>query len=204
MVLVGGDSRRRLASRLAPHVRDVVRGVSASPAINGPARVLAVLVRFPRNARRRRVRRRALTEELPELLDILGLCVSAGMSIPTALERVGSRGNGVLADECRLVATEVSMGVSVADALHFSDKRIGHEGWTRLIEHLTTARRHGTPLAEIVRSLADDEASAAGRRLLESASARETLMMFPLVFGILPATVLIAVYPGVTAIGLLI
>jgi tight adherence protein C len=126
------------------------------------------------------------------------------MTIPAAIERIGNRGSGVLASECRLIATEIELGVSTADALHASERRVGHDGWGRLVEHLTAARRHGTPLAEIVRALADDEAAAAGRRLVESASTRETMMMFPLVFGILPATVLIAVYPGVTAIGLLV
>jgi len=142
-----------------------------------------------------------LSEELPGALDLIGLCLSAGMSVPTALERIATSGVGELADECRIIVTEISLGVSVSDALQSSDARVAHEGWSRLIDHVLTARQYGTPLTEIIRALADDEQQAAGRRLLEAASAKETLMMFPLVFAILPVTVVMAVFPGLTALG---
>lgn len=203
-VLVGSDSRRRLVRRLAPHIRDVAPIGAGDGDSGGPAAVLTALVRIPRDARHRRRHNRTVDDELADVLDMFALGLSAGMTVPVTLERIGLRGSGVLSAECRRISAEISLGVSVADALHASSDRLGHEGWTRLIDHLTTARRHGTPLADIVRSLADDEASAAGRRLMESASARETMMMFPLVFGILPATVLVAVFPGVTAIGVLV
>lgn len=203
-VLVGGDSRSRLVKRLAPHIRDIVSDGARAGATDGPARVLGVMLRIPGEVRHRRRRRRTIDDELPDVLDLLGLGMSAGMTVPAAIDRIGHRGSGTLAAECRRIAAEISLGVSVADALHESSDRLGHEGWTRLVDHLTTARRHGTPLVDIVRSLADDEASSAGRRLVEVASARETMMMFPLVFGILPATVLIAVFPGITAIGVLV
>jgi tight adherence protein C len=142
-----------------------------------------------------------VSDELPGALDLIGLCVSAGMSVPTALERIAMSGVGELSDECRVIVAEIGLGISVSDALRASDARVGHEGWSRVVDHLMTARQYGTPLIEIIRSLADDEQQAAGRRMLESASAKETLMMFPLVFAILPVTVVMAVFPGLTALG---
>ena len=203
-VLVSGASGSRLATRLAPHIRDVGRPLPNHESDNAALRVLALVARVPRalvagSARRRRANS-AVSDELPAVLDLLGLCVSTGLTIPHALERVATSGRGVLPDECRRITAEIALGVSVSDALHASEVRVGHAGWSRLVEHLDIARRHGTPLIDIIRSLADDEQHSAGQRLVESASARETLMMFPLVFLILPVTVIMAIFPGVTAL----
>ncbi len=205
-VLLSGDSGSALVRRLAPHIRDVAPVVTGEVRGNPMVRVLGVLIRLAPVSRTKGTRRsrRAVDDELPAVLDLLGLCVSAGLPIPASFERIGARGTGLLAEECRRISAEIELGVSVADALRSSDERVRHDGWSRVVEHLVSARRQGTPLADIVRFLADDEAQAEGRRLIESASARETMMMFPLVFGILPATVLIAVFPGATAIGVLV
>lgn len=203
-VLVSGPPVSRLGTRLAPHIRDV--GLPQSSAIpdNPAIRVLSLLARVPRalmsrGSRRGRIRS-AVSDEIPAVLDLLGLCVSTGLTIPHALERIAVSGRGILPDECRRITAEIQLGVSVSDALHASEVRVGHAGWSRLVEHLEIARRHGTPLIDIIRSLAADEQHAAGQKLLESASARETLMMFPLVFLILPVTVIMAIFPGVTAL----
>ena len=204
-VLVSGSSASRIAKRLAPHIRDISTSQPRAHTDDGAVRALTIAARLPltviRDGTNRRRRRGSVSSELPGVLDLVGLCVSTGMSVPAALERIASSGVGELAEECRVIVAEIALGVSVADALHASDSRVSHDGWSRLIEHLVTARQHGTPLTEIIRSLADDEQHAAGRRLLESASAKETLMMFPLVFAILPVTVVMAVFPGLTALG---
>lgn len=203
-VLVSGAPVSRLATRLAPHIRDVGIPQSFAATDNPAVRVLALVARVPRalltDGLRRRRARSAVSDELPAVLDLLGLCVSTGLTVPHALERIATSGRGTLPDECRRITAEIALGVSVSDALHASEARVGHAGWSRLVEHLDISRRHGTPLGDIIRSLADDEQQSAGQRLLESASARETLMMFPLVFLILPVTVIMAIFPGVSAL----
>ena len=204
-VMVAGSSASRIAIQLAPHIRDISTARTPTLERDGALRSLGIVLRLPaliitEMAAKRR-RRSAISDELPGVLDLIGLCVSAGMSVPTALERIASSGVGDLSDECRVIVAEIGLGISVSDALHSSDVRVAHPGWSRLIDHLMTARQYGTPLTEIIRSLAEDEQQAAGRRLLESASAKETLMMFPLVFAILPVTVVMAVFPGLTALG---
>ncbi len=204
-VLVAGSSASRIAIHLAPHIRDLSTVRTPTLERDGALRSLGLVLRLPARfvgemaAKRRR--RSTISDELPGALDLIGLCVSAGMSVPTALERIATSGVGELSDECRVIATEIGLGVSVSDALRSSNVRVAHEGWSRVIDHLMTARHYGTPLTEIIRALADDEQQAAGRRLLEAASAKETLMMFPLVFAILPVTVIMAVFPGLTALG---
>jgi tight adherence protein C len=204
-VLVSGSAGSRLVQQLAPHIRDVASVTPITNHDSGAERVVQMIAAVPRalfgSRKRTRRSRTAITDELPAVLDVIGICVAAGMTIPGALERVGQSGRGELPTECRTIVAEIALGVSISDAIHASVARVSHDGWTRLIEHLDIARRHGTPIVEIVRSLAEDEQHAAGQRLLESASARETLMMFPLVFIILPVTVIMAIFPGVTALG---
>lgn len=204
-ILMSGSGASPLARRLAPHIRDVATTRVIADSDSGALRVLRLVTRVPgalfTRQRQRRRTRTDIADELPAVLDVIGLCVSAGMAIPDAFERVGASGRGVLPSECRTITSDIALGVSVSDAIHASVDRVAHDGWTRLVEHLDIARRHGTPIADIVRSLADDEHHAAGQRLLESASARETLMMFPLVFMILPVTVIMAIFPGISALG---
>jgi pilus assembly protein TadC len=204
-VLVAGSSASRVAIQVAPHIRDLSTSRTSTLDRDGATRTLGLVLRLPTvlfgGMASKRRRRSVVSDELPGALDLIGLCVSAGMSVPSALERIAMSGVGELSDECRVIVAEIGLGISVSEALRASDARVGHEGWSRVVDHLMTARQYGTPLIEIIRSLADDEQQAAGRRMLESASAKETLMMFPLVFAILPVTVVMAVFPGLTALG---
>lgn len=205
LIVVWGDSSHsRLARRLAHHVRGVGRPRNETLTDGGAAVVLQVLLarfRFTSGRSNRRTRHRAIDNELPGVFDLLSLCMSAGMSPHAAIDRIGQCGRGIIAEECRRISSEISTGLSVARALADSDARVGHPGWSRLVDHIIAARLQGTPLTGILRALAEDERQAAGSRLLESASARETLMLFPLVFVILPVTVIVAIFPGISALG---
>lgn len=206
-LLVDGRSRSTLAARIAPHVRDVSAPAGATIAARGVVDILTALRPHPiawlASTWRLRgsARVRLIEAELPTILDRLSVCFSAGLSVPDAFARIGTDSNGILGNEVRAIARDVTVGVTLVDACAASERRVRHDSWTRLIEHLLGARRHGTPIADIVRSLAADERAAAGRRLIEAASARETYMLLPLVFVILPMTVLVAVFPGLVALG---
>lgn len=203
------DSRRpqSLAARIAPHVRDVgiVAGTVRTNAGIADA-IVALLPSLPGRLRslwraRRTARLRLIESEMPAILDRLALCLSAGIGMDDAFARVGEGSVGILGREASTIATDLSVGVALVDACSASEKRVRHESWGRLMEHVLGSRRHGTPLADIVRSLAEEERASAGRRLIEAASAREVLMLLPLVFAILPMTVVIAVFPGLVALG---
>ncbi|MFM6967410.1 MAG: type II secretion system F family protein [Microbacteriaceae bacterium] len=206
-ILVDASPRASLLARIAPHVRDVSSITQRAGRVREIVDVLAVIaphpVRFLVAEWRGRpsARRRAIDSELSAFLDLAGVCLSAGLSVPAMFERAGRGAVGVLGREAATIAREVSAGGTLAEACTASERRVAHESWSRLIEHLLTARRHGTPISDIVRSLAADERAATGRRLIEAASSREILMLVPLVFVILPMTVLVAVFPGLIALG---
>ncbi|GAB2734816.1 hypothetical protein GCM10027090_02850 [Sinomonas soli] len=80
--------------------------------------------------------------------------------------------------------------------------RLGLAPISRFVDGLAIAIERGTPLADVLRAQAQDVRDVAKRELMEAAGKKEIGMMVPLVFGVLPLTVVFAVYPGVAAITL--
>jgi len=68
---------------------------------------------------------------------------------------------------------------------------------TRCIDQVAGALEHGTPLAEVLRAQAQDARDDAKREFLEVAGKKEVAMLVPLVFLILPVTIIFAIYPGI-------
>ncbi|RRD50154.1 type II secretion system F family protein [Buchananella hordeovulneris] len=147
------------------------------------------------------VRRQAeLLTELPDLAELLALAVGAGESLPGALERVGRIGTGPLAGELCGVVARVRAGEPLIRTLNRLADRVDVAALTRCVSAMTTAVERGTPLAAVLRAQALDARQAARQALLESGGKREIAMMLPVVFLLLPITVLFALYPGLQAI----
>ncbi|WP_460801722.1 type II secretion system F family protein [Microbacterium sp. GXF6406] len=141
-------------------------------------------------------RRTRIAEELPTTLEFLALCLSAGESFLDALRRVASTGSGELTQELRLVVLAVGTGSPLADALTEMSARLRVDIISRATDQIIAALEHGAPLAGVLTAQASDAREDAKRALIEQAGRREITMMLPLVFLILPLSVLFAVYPG--------
>ena len=76
----------------------------------------------------------------------------------------------------------------------------GVPGVARFAQGVAGAVERGTPLADVLHAQAADVRAAARRELIESAARREVLMMIPVVFLVLPVTVLFAFWPGVVGL----
>ncbi|MFD5216000.1 type II secretion system F family protein [Microbacterium sp. NPDC058345] len=145
---------------------------------------------------RAKARRARLADELPTLLEFLALCLSAGESLLDALRRVSSIGTGELTTELGQTVLAVHTGSPLADALGETATRLQLPGLTRAVDQIGAALEHGAPLAAVLHAQAADARDEAKRVLIEQAGRKEILMLLPLVFLILPLSVLFAVYPG--------
>ena len=67
---------------------------------------------------------------------------------------------------------------------------------SRFVEGIVIAYERGTPLAEVLRAQAQDVREAGRRAVMEAGGRKEIAMMIPVVFLVLPVTVLFAVFPG--------
>ncbi|MCD2496982.1 type II secretion system F family protein [Microbacterium nymphoidis] len=142
-------------------------------------------------------RRQRIEDELPTVLDFLALCLAAGESLHDAVKRTASVGVGALAGELRAVTVETGTGSNLATALAAAGERIGVPGVSRAFDHLLSALERGAPLAAVLRDQATDAREDRKQGMLDQAGRKEVTMLFPLVFLILPLSVLLAVFPGI-------
>ncbi|AXH97771.1 pilus assembly protein TadB [Ornithinimicrobium avium] len=143
-------------------------------------------------------RERVIMAEFPAVAELLALSVTAGEGTVQALERVSRLSSGELAGELELCLAEARTGVSLPDALEALSRRTGLGPIVRFVDGLVVAIQRGTPLGEVLRAQAADAREAARQSLIEEGGRREITMMIPVVFLVLPVTVLFAVFPGVT------
>ncbi|EXJ51511.1 type II secretion system F family protein [Microbacterium sp. MRS-1] len=169
------------------------------PPLFAAAGVLGCDYRLTRAARQRITR---VEEELPTVLEFLSLCLAAGEGLRDALRRVGEVGSGVLTGELRAAVLASGTGSSLPDALLSVSKSLDVPALARAIEHLVAAMDRGAPLAHVLQEQAVDAREDAKRGLLELAGRKEILMLLPLVFLILPLSVLFAIFPGIVMLRL--
>lgn len=145
-------------------------------------------------------RQTQLQRELPDVIELLALCVGAGENLHSAIQR--------LAERCQLVSGEVfgkavirlGMGLSLPEVLQAMSRENDAPLLKSLVGALLTALERGTPLAAVLRDQAADSRSLQRAQLLELGGSKEIWMMVPVVFLILPLTVVFALYPGLAAL----
>ncbi len=140
--------------------------------------------------------------EFPSIAELMALAVSAGESATGALDRVCRSAQGELSKEFARVLAETRSGKPLVEALHEFSARTDQGPLVRFVDGMIVAVERGTPLADVLRAQAQDVRDTAKRELMESAGKKEIGMMVPLVFGVLPLTVIFAVFPGLAAISL--
>jgi tight adherence protein C len=180
------NPRRRLLNRL---------GVLDAEKFNLPG----VLFRYRNALKTHFTSRKRLTlasAELPEILDLMSVSLSAGDGIYGSLARVVPRANGVLADSLEVLLASLEIGGELEVELNRLAKRLPHPQIIEFTNKLSMALRRGTPLAQMLSSLAATSRAEQRNQLLKQVGQNETKMLIPLVFLILPVTVMFAVYPS--------
>lgn len=147
-------------------------------------------------------RRTSILAEFPTIAELLALSVAAGDSANGALERVATTANGELAYEFNLVLADMRSGDSLTTALNSCSDRLKLNPVERFITGLTVAHERGTPLATVLHAQATDVRELTKRELLEVAGKKEISMLIPLIFGILPLTVVFAIFPGLSLLNI--
>jgi len=145
-------------------------------------------------------REELLLAEFPVVAELLALAVTAGESPTAAIARVTRLSGGELAQELGAALGRARAGVPLVDALQQVADRTSLDALARFVDGLLVAIERGTPLAEVLRAQAADVREAGKRRLLEAGGRKEIQMMVPVVFLVLPVTVLFALFPGLISI----
>ncbi len=177
-----------------------VRGASpaALAVVAGCAVLGGVMARDGLLSLRAQQRERRMMAEFPAMAELLALAVTAGEGTTQALERVGRLATGDFSTELELCLAQTRTGTPLVEALQAMSDRTGLPALNRFVDGIVVAVQRGTPLGEILRAQAQDARESARQGLIEEGGKREIAMMIPVVFLVLPITVLFAVYPGLS------
>jgi tight adherence protein C len=170
--------------------------------LTGIAGLLGILLRENRLTAQVRAHERDVLAELPALTELLALAVAAGEGPVAALERVVGRSHGAFTRELARVLGAVRTGTPVSAALDEYSARTGIPVVARFAQALAVALERGTPLADVLHAQAGDVREAQRRALIETGARREVAMMVPVVFLVLPTTVMFAFWPGLIGLRL--
>ena len=145
-------------------------------------------------------RAQRIVTEFPTIAELLALSVAAGEGAVGALERVSSSASGELAGELRSTLAHARAGAPLVAALEGLAARTAVPVLGRFVDGMAIALERGTPLADVLRAQAQDVREASRRQLMEAGGKKEIQMMVPVVFLVLPVTVLFAVFPGASVL----
>jgi tight adherence protein C len=150
-----------------------------------------------------RARQHRLRLAVPDGLDLLVICVEAGLGLDQALLRVSQElriAHPDLSDELQLVNAEMRLGKSRTDALRGLAQRTGLDDIKALVAMLVQTERFGTSIAQSLRVHSDDLRMKRRQRAEELAAKISVKMVPILVFFIFPALMVVAVGPAVITI----
>ncbi|MBS1155446.1 MAG: type secretion system protein [Proteobacteria bacterium] len=154
-------------------------------------------------ARKIAYRKREIFESFPDAIDLMTVCVEAGLGLDAAIGRVGDEmrmKSPILADELHLVNLELRAGSTRARALRNLALRTGVEEVDNLVAMLIQADRFGTSVADSLRVHSDSLRTKRRLRAEEKAAKIPVKLLFPLIFCIFPSMLLVLLGPAFISI----
>jgi tight adherence protein C len=150
-----------------------------------------------------RKRREKISAALPNMVDLLVVCVEAGLGLDAAMSRVGAEldlSAPELSRELNQLGRELSAGQTHEHALSRLAWRIGIDDVDNLVSMLIQAERFGTSIAVSLRVFSDSYRTARRQRIEEAAAKTTVKLLFPLIFFIFPAIFVILLGPAAISI----
>ena len=150
-------------------------------------------------ARRISQRKTEITHALPDALDLMVVCVEAGLGLNAAILRVGQETrltSPALSSELRLVNQEILAGKPRAEALRNLAERTGVDDMKSLVAMLVQTDKLGTSIAASLRIQADSLRTKRRHRAEEAARKVAVKLVFPLVLFIFPELLVVLIGPG--------
>ena len=148
-------------------------------------------------------RKNKIFEGLPDALDLLVVCVEAGMGLDSAIYRVAEEialSNQPLADELKVYNLEMRAGKSRREALKNLALRINLEEIRSLVTLLVQADKFGTSIAQSLRVYSDSFRTKRFQRAEEIAAKLPVKLIFPLILFIMPALFVVLVGPAMISL----
>jgi len=146
-------------------------------------------------------RRHAIERGLPNVLDLMVVCVESGLGIDQAVLQVAKElhyAHPEICDEFAVMNLELRAGKRRVEALHNLADRSGVDDMRKLVAVLVQTDRFGTSIAQSLRGHADYLRTQARQRAEERAAKLAVKMVFPIFFCVLPSLFVVTVGPVLT------
>jgi tight adherence protein C len=145
-------------------------------------------------------RQERIVVSLPEALDLLTICVEAGLGFDAALAQVARNLNGPLAEEFARVLQEMQIGKSRAEAMRALAERTSVPELRAFVSALTQSAELGIPVANVLREQAKEMRVRRRQRAEAQAQKIPVKITFPLVGCLLPALFVVVLGAGIIEI----
>jgi tight adherence protein C len=209
-VLLGAKLLTALALPVVAAVLWSLYGTAEYP-LGSPATLVALILGsligfiLPDYVLQKRInaRRVKMTEGFPDALDMLVVCVEAGLGLDAAISRVATElrlSHPELASELELNSLETRAGKSRDDALKALGERMGVEEVQAMVTLLIQSDKFGTSVGTALRGYAEEMRVKRIQRAREKAAKLPVQMLFPVMVFIFPALFLVILGPAVVSI----
>ena len=149
-------------------------------------------------------RQESIRRALPDALDLLVICMEAGLGIDQAMVRVGEEirlTSPALAEEFQIINREQRAGKPRLDAWRSMAERVDIDFVRQFVAMLVQTERFGTPIANALGQFADTLRTRRTQAAEEAAAKAGVKLLFPLVFFIFPSIFVVALGPAIIAMG---
>ena len=143
-----------------------------------------------------------IDSEFPAVIEMYSLALSAGETPLVAMERISKTARGSLAKEFASVVAQVKSGKAFHLALDEMGRGLESLLIRKFIDSLIIATLRGAPLTEVLQRHAQEAREAQRNRVMGAAAKAEISMMVPVVFLILPISILFALWPSLANLNL--
>jgi Flp pilus assembly protein TadB len=141
-----------------------------------------------------------IERQLPEVIDLLIATIEAGMSFSAALAVVSERMRGAFGDELRLTIKQQSLGISITQALEDMVERCNAPSLRAFVRTASRGETMGVSIGPVLRDLSADERRRRRQAAREKMQRAPIKMLFPMMFLIMPALMIVLMYPAAYAL----
>jgi tight adherence protein C len=152
--------------------------------------------------RRLKKREREMVEsEFPLIVELFAILIGGGMSPSTALARISERGDGQFISLLKPLVDEMRNGLNLAQALDILNRQVDSAIIRRFCDSLAISIERGSSLIDVVGRHVEEVRQAQRISISDRASKAEIALMIPIVFLILPISILFALWPSYYSLG---
>lgn len=146
--------------------------------------------------RRVRARQRSIARALPDALDLMTICVEAGLGFEAAMQKVTEKWQNELSEELQFALNEIRLGVRRSEAMRHLAERVDVPEVSSFVAVIVQADRLGVPIGNVLHTQSAQMRLRRRQRAEEEAHKAPIKMLFPLVLFIFPALFAVILGPA--------